>query len=154
MIRDYTNNTCIMKASEIKLSYRRKSTGILISNSNDVQKVFRTFWDKSSIDLYESFAVMFLSRRNEVLGIQKISVGGLAACYVDVKKIMQAALLTNSASIILSHNHPSGNLKASNEDIRITLNIKDACQLLNLTLLDHIILTSESYLSMADDGLM
>jgi DNA repair protein RadC len=65
---------------------------------------------------------------------------------------MQAALLSNATSIILAHNHPSGNLKPSAEDLKVTQNIKNASEFLNIKLLDHCILTSTQYLSFADDG--
>jgi DNA repair protein RadC len=97
---------------------------------------------------------MFLSRSNEVQGILKVSEGGIDACIVDCRKIFQGALLANSCSIILAHNHPSGNLKPSAKDIQITKEIKKAGELLRISVLDHIILTSEGYLSLADEGLL
>ena len=88
-----------MKASEVKLSYKRKSTGITIKSSMDGESVFRRYWDINSLDYYESFCVMYLSRRNEVLGVMRVSEGSIEACIVDVRKIFQGALLTNSSSI-------------------------------------------------------
>ena len=97
---------------------------------------------------------MFLSRKNEVLGIMKISEGSIDACLVDVRRIFQGALLTNSSSIILAHNHPSGGLKPSPQDLNITREINKASKFLKIKLLDHLILTSDSYLSMSDEGIM
>ncbi|MBK8501971.1 MAG: JAB domain-containing protein [Saprospiraceae bacterium] len=143
-----------MKASEIKLTYRRKSTGIKITSSKDIDRLLRSYWDVHTIDYYESFVVVYLSRSNEVLGIHKIADGSLDACLVDIRKIMQGALLSNSASIILAHNHPSGNLKPSNQDIKLTSEIKKAGEILKIQVLDHLIITSVSYLSLADEGII
>ncbi|MGE8512960.1 MAG: JAB domain-containing protein, partial [Chryseobacterium culicis] len=82
----------------------------------------------------------------------KISESGISSTIVDVRIIMQAALLCNASAVILAHNHPSGNLNPSNEDLKITQNIKNASIFLNIQLLDHCILTSEDYLSFADEG--
>lgn len=76
-----------MKATEVKLVYKRKSTGIKISCSQDASNAFRDFWDKGSMDHCESFVVMFLSRSNEVQGILKVSEGGIDSCVVDCRKI-------------------------------------------------------------------
>ncbi len=143
-----------MKASEIKLSYKRKSTGIIITSSKDVESVLRNYWNEDSLDYFESFVVIYLSRKNEVLGVMKISDGSIEACIVDPRRIFQGALLTNSSSIILAHNHPSGNLKPSSNDIKITNQIKEGSELLKIKVLDHVILTTESYFSFADDGMI
>ena len=84
----------------------------------------------------------------------KVSEGAIDACIVDTRRIFQGALLTNSSSIIVAHNHPSGALKPSSQDIRITKEIKSAGEILKIKVLDHLILTSDGYYSMADDGLM
>ena len=143
-----------MKASEIKLAYTRKSSGIKIHSSQDAEKALRNYWDVDTMDFFESFVVMYLSKSHEILGIMKIADGCLDACLVDVRKIMQGALLTNSASIIIAHNHPSGNLKASGADYKLTEDIKKAGSILKIHLLDHLILTSQTYMSFADEGLI
>jgi len=88
------------------------------------------------------------------LGIKKISECGISSTLVDVRIIMQAALLCNASGIIVSHNHPSGNLKPSGCDIKMTTQIKEAAKVLSFTLLDHVILTSDSHFSFADDGMI
>ena len=143
-----------MKASEVKLTYTRKSTGVKITQSKDAAAVFRNFWDSNQIDYFEIFVVMFLSRSHEVLGIMRVTEGCLDACLVDPRKIFQGALLANSSSIVVAHNHPSGNLKPSNQDLRITKELQDAGTFLKIKVLDHLILTSESYTSFADEGLI
>lgn len=143
-----------MKASEVKLSYRRKSHGITVASSHDVDKLLRSYWNRDSLDFYESFVVVYLSRSNEVLGIHRIADGSIDGCLVDIRLIMQGALLTNSSGIILAHNHPSGNLKPSEQDIRLTREIKKAGEFLKIRVLDHIIITSITYTSLADEGLI
>ncbi|MCT4234997.1 JAB domain-containing protein [Elizabethkingia anophelis] len=139
--------------NEIKLSYSRKGNSEkLISCSRDAVDVFRQYFDHDEIDYRESFFTLYLNQANKVLGIKKISESGISSTIVDVRIIMQAALLCNATAIILAHNHPSGNLKPSNEDLKITQNIKDASNFLNIKLLDHCILTSTDYMSFADDG--
>ncbi|WP_415326334.1 JAB domain-containing protein [Chryseobacterium sp. MMS23-Vi53] len=139
--------------NEIKLSYSRKgNSDKLISNSQDAVDVFRQHFDHDEIDYRESFFALYLNQSNKVLGIRKISESGISSTIVDVRIIMQAALLCNASSLILAHNHPSGNLKPSGEDLKITHNIKCASEFLNIKLLDHFILTSTDYLSFADEG--
>ena len=96
--------------------------------------------------------VLFLNQANQVLGYTQISEGGITETSVDVRMILQAALLTNSVSLILAHNHPSGNLKPSTLDIELTRCIKEAAKLMRINVLDHIIMTSESYYSFSDEG--
>ena len=139
--------------NEIKLSYSRKgNSDKVISNSYDAAEVFRQHFDSNEIDYRESFFALYLNQSNKVLGIRKISESGISSTIVDVRIIMQTALLCNASSIIVAHNHPSGNLKPSNEDLKITKNIKNASEFLNIKLLDHCILTSTDYLSFADNG--
>ena len=139
--------------NEIKLSYSRKGNSEkLITNSRDAVDVFRQHFDKDEIDYRESFFALYLNQANKVLGIRKISESGIASTVVDVRIIMQAALLCNATGIIVANNHPSGNLKPSAEDMKVTQNIKEASKFLNIQLLDHCILTSTHYISFADDG--
>lgn len=139
--------------NEIKLSYSRKGNcERLITTSRDAVKIFKEHFDSDEMDYRESFFALYLNQANRVLGIKKISESGISATIVDVRIIMQAALLCNASGIILAHNHPSGNLKPSKEDLNITQKIKEASQFLNIQLLDHCILTSTAYISFADDG--
>ncbi|WP_251040662.1 JAB domain-containing protein [Chryseobacterium sp. ISL-6] len=141
--------------NEIKLSYYRKGNSErLITNSKDAVDVFREHFDSDEIDYRESFYTLYLNQANKVLGIKRISECGITSAIVDVRLIMQAALLCNASSIILAHNHPSGNLKPSAEDVKITQNIKAASKFLNIQLLDHCILTSTEYTSFSDEGML
>ncbi|MDQ8141535.1 JAB domain-containing protein [Chryseobacterium sp. CFS15] len=139
--------------NEIKLTYTRKGNcEKTILTSRDAVQVFRQYFDSDEIDYRESFFALYLNQSSKVLGIRKISESGISSTIVDIRIIMQTALLCNASSIIVAHNHPSGNLKPSNEDLKITKNIKNASEFLNIKLLDHCILTSTDYLSFADNG--
>jgi DNA repair protein RadC len=142
------------QVSEIKVSYTDKvkaSERAKITCSKDAAHIFNEIF-KDCMQHHEEFYVMLLNRGNKVLGVSCISKGGIAGTVVDVKIILQTALKTNASSLIVSHNHPSGNLTASREDIKVTEKLKSACQLLDLSLLDHLIVTDEGYLSFADEG--
>lgn len=141
--------------NEIKLSYSRKGNcERSISSSRDAVDIFRAHFDADQMDYRESFFALYLDQANKVLGIKKISECGISSTLVDVRIIMQAALLCNASGIIVSHNHPSGNLKPSSADIQMTAKIKDAAKILDIALLDHVVLTSDSHFSFADDGMI
>lgn len=93
-----------------------------------------------------------MNKANRVLGICPISEGGINETSADIRIIMQAAILGNASGIILAHNHPSGNAKPSLQDDQITQKIREISQLIGITLLDHLIITDESYYSYADEG--
>lgn len=141
--------------NEIKLSYSRKGNcERSISSSRDAVDVFREHFDAGEMDYMESFFALYLNQANKVLGIKKISECGISSTLVDVRIIMQAALLCNASGIIVAHNHPSGNLKPSSADIKMTVQIREAAKILSMNLLDHVILTSDSHFSFADEGII
>jgi DNA repair protein RadC len=98
----------------------------------------------------EEFKMLLLNRSNVALGIMDVSKGGITGTVTDVRIIMQAAIKANASGIIVCHNHPLGNLNPSESDIKITKKIKDAYNLLDIQLLDHLIIISEDYFSYAD----
>ncbi len=100
----------------------------------------------------EHFYLMTLNRANTIIKMNCISQGGFSATVADPKLIFKCALEQNASSIILAHNHPSGNLKPSQEDLNLTTKISEAGKLLDLSLLDHIIIAGETYTSFADSG--
>ena len=105
--------------------------------------------------LYEKFYVVFLRKANNICGFAEVSSGGQAGTVVDVKQLFTRSLMANAAAIIVSHNHPSGNLQPSQADIDLTKRIKSAGLLLDLPCLDHIIMTEfKGYYSFADQGMM
>lgn len=146
-----------IKVAEVMLSYKttvKASDRPQINTSEDVYRVLQDNWNYEVIEFIEEFKVMLLNRANRVLGIVPISVGGTAGTIADPKIIYVAALKMNAASVVLCHNHPSGNLKASRADIELTKKLKNAGEFLDLPILDHIILTKDGFLSFADEGLM
>lgn len=146
-----------IKVSEIEVSYKRPvhSDSLLkISSSEEAQICFRKYWGKKKMDYSEKFMALYLNRANRVIGWSRISNGGLNGTVADPKIIFQIALKTNATSIILAHNHPSGNCKPSEVDIRLTKKIQEGGNFLDLPVLDHLILTSESYYSFADENMM
>lgn len=106
------------------------------------------------IELMEKFKCMFLNRANRVLGIYELSTGGISGTVADSRLVFAAALKINSSKIIISHNHPSGNLKPSKEDENLTARLKEGGRLLDIPILDHLIITREGYFSFADEGLL
>ena len=145
------------EVAEIQISYKSKVKPSLrpkISSSKDAYEILVRSWDESKIDFVEQFKVILLSRANKVLGIYEVSTGGVSGTVADPKLIFAAALKANSSSILLSHNHPSGNLKPSQQDILLTSKIKEAGKFLELPVIDHLIVTSEGYYSFADEGLL
>ena len=97
---------------------------------------------------------MLLNRANKVLGIYPVSKGGVSGTLVDPKLIFSVALKCNASSIILAHNHPSGNLFPSENDKELTQKLKSAGNFLDIKVLDHLIITPEGYFSFADEGLL
>ena len=145
------------KVAEVQLSYKttvKASERPQINTSDDVYRVLKENWNYEIIEFIKEFKVLLLNRANRVIGIVPISVGGTAGTIADPKVIFVSALKCNASSIVLCHNHPSGNLKPSQADIELTKKLKNAGQFLDLPILEHIILTKESYLSFADEGLM
>lgn len=145
-----------MKIAEIKITYKMKipaSKLPVIQESNEAVEYFRTIWEIDKIEHVESFFLMLLNRANKVIGWSKISEGGINGTVADPKVIFQIALKANATSIIVAHNHPSGNKEPSESDERLTKKIKNAGKFLDLNLLDHLILTSEDYYSFAEENI-
>lgn len=142
--------------SEISINYKpfiQLSSLSPIINSKDAEAHFRSVWSNKMQYVEETY-VLLLNRANKPLGFSKISIGGTTGTVVDVKVVFQTALKANANSIILCHNHPSGNLKPSEADIKITKAIKEAGKLMDIPLADHLIITHEGYYSFADEGMI
>ena len=145
------------EVAEIQLAYKsnvKPSQRPKITGSKDAYQVFKESWDDSRLELVEQFKAMFTNRANKVLGILEVSTGGISGTVADPRLIFVAALKICASGVILSHNHPSGNLAASQADMELTRKIKEAGKFLEIQLLDHIIITSEGYFSFADEGLV
>jgi DNA repair protein RadC len=135
---------------------RRRGTSVL--NEKPLVKDSKTafiLFQKELGDLnYENFCVLLLNRANKVLKIVRISDGGITGTVVDQRKVFKVALDNNATSIILGHNHPSGQLTPSAADIDLTKKMKAAGETLDLPVLDHIIVGDGNYYSFADEGIM
>lgn len=144
------------KLAEITINYKpHLSLSELpkVSNSKDAEKHFRRVWSDKMQHIEEAL-LLLLNRANKVVGFSKISLGGTTGAVVDLKVVFQTALKANAQSIILCHNHPSGNLKPSEADKTLTKHLKDAGKLMEIPILDHLIITSEGFFSFADEGLL
>ena len=143
----------ISVVAALELGKRRKQEEIIssqsIKSSKDVYEIFEPLVS----DLpHEEFWILLLNRSNRIIGKSKVSQGGVAGTVIDTKLIMKSAIENLASSIILCHNHPSGNLNPSGSDIDITNKIKTAANCLDMKLLDHIIVTDHSYYSFLDEG--
>ena len=103
---------------------------------------------------HEEFWVLFLNRSNKIIDRMKLSQGGISGTVTDVRIVMKKAVESLASGIIVCHNHPSGNLNPSESDTRITQKIKDAGNLMDIQLLDHLIISGKDYYSFADNGLL
>lgn len=150
-------NSNWLVASEIELIYKSKvkaSERPRIESSYSAFEVALKAWDENKIELLEQFKVLMLSNNNRVLGVLEISSGGITGTVVDLRLIFAALLKAKATAFILVHNHPSGKLQPSDADRQITQKIKQASQILDIALLDHLIITPESYYSFADQGVL
>ncbi len=135
---------------------RRRSAGELLTKtvirtSGDIARYLKALLQDYS---YEVFAVVFLNRANKIIDFQIISKGGLTGTVADPRIILKKAIEAEACSLVLSHNHPSGNLKPSKADEELTAKIKSAAAFLDIRVADHIIVSDEGYFSFADEGLL
>lgn len=148
----------LYQIAEIELVYKSKvkaSDRPQITEARDAFKILFNTWDHNKIDLVEQFKVLLLNRANKVLGIIEVSSGGLTGTVADPRIILAAGIKAAAVSLIICHNHPSGNLRPSKADEQLTQKIKEAGYLLDIKLLDHLIITGdETYFSFADEGLL
>lgn len=141
-------------AAALELGRRRESSDVqklVFNSSGDLAKYLQTqLKDKP----HEVFAVAFLNRANKINHLEIVSQGGITGTVADPRIILKKALQHNAVSIVLCHNHPSGSLKPSRADESLTKKIKEAASLLDITILDHIIVSEEGYYSFADEGIL
>lgn len=141
------------EVAEIKVSYKTTNTPkIKITSVNKAFEVLLNSWDLDTIELQEEFKVLLLNRANEVLGIYPLSKGGITGTVVDSRLIFAVALKCNATGILLCHNHPSGNLKPSDADVTLTKSIKKCADFLDITLIDHLIITKNGFFSFSNEG--
>jgi DNA repair protein RadC len=145
------------RVAEVELVYKTKvkpSQRPKIGTVKDCYELLKQLWNENTIEMQEEFKVMLLNRGNKVIGVYEASSGGLTGTVADPRLILAAAIKSLAVSIILSHNHPSGNLKPSRADEELTQKIKVAASYHDIRVIDHIIITSEGYYSFADEGLL
>lgn len=137
----------------MELGRRRREEDVMdrkkITSSKDVFEVFQPNMADSQ---YEEFWILLLNRANKIIGKYQVSQGGVSGTIADPKRIFNLALSNLASGIILCHNHPSGNIKPSEQDIKLTNKIASGAKYMDINLLDHIILGDENYYSFADDN--
>lgn len=146
------------QVAEIQVTYSSKvdlSKCPMVSSSRDSEAVLRDLWTPGTMEMIEEFVILILNRGNKVKAVYRVSKGGIAGTVVDVPIVMAAAVKTLASSIILCHNHPSGNLQPSQADIDLTKKMCSAGKIMGIPVLDHIILAPDrGYYSFADEGMI
>lgn len=143
--------------AEVKLSYSTKikaSDRVRLTNPRDVYSVLNLVYADYSVDHIEHFVVVLLDRANKVLGYGVASIGGVNSTVVDLRVVFQFAILGNATGIIVSHNHPSGEVNPSEEDKNMTKKLIKGCEILGFAFVDHVIYTKDKYFSFAEEGLI
>lgn len=142
-------------AAALELGRRRQQAGALerraFNSSKDAADFLMPMLQDSEI---ERFCVLYLNNSNKLLAYEIVSEGTQRAALVDVRVIMKSCLRYMACKMIVAHNHPSGIMKASSADIKLTQKIRDGAQLFDIELLDHLIVANNTYLSLRDEGLM
>ncbi len=139
---------------EITLKYKRsKNTHTYtLKSSSATYELLKEIYDADTLDYLESSITLYLNRANKCIGWHRLSQGGISGTVIDHRILFATALKCGASAIIISHNHPSGNLMPSTIDDKLTQRIKEAGTLLEIALLDHIIVTSDGYYSYSDEG--
>jgi len=155
MKRNLTQLKTDWTVAELEIKYNTTNkTKVTIDNYETSFMVLSAMWDKSLISLQEQFGVLYLNRANEVIAFRLIGTGSGKCCTVDIKLIASLALRCMAHSVIIAHNHPSGNKRPSENDVSITYRISQALKLFDILLLDHIIITEKEYYSLKENGIM
>lgn len=148
----------ITNLGEVDVIYRYKNTlndRPEIKTAEDALGIFKQLFISEKLGLQEQFVVIYLNRCNKVIGTSNLFVGGISGTVVDMKILLSVGIKLMATSILVSHNHPSGNLQPSDADIKLTKRIMQALECLDMTLLDHLIISPEfKYLSFANEGLL
>ncbi len=141
---------------ELAVSYTRSGKRQFgkITSSKDAADFIRETFGEGQVELQEQFIVLYLNQANEIIGYYKHSKGAINATVADIRIVLATALKALAVSMVIAHNHPSGNLKPSRADEQLTDKIKQSSTLMDVKLLDHIIVTRDGYYSFADEGLL
>ena len=146
------NTPNLFSFNEVQVTYHTKQLGPKLRSSRDTYEFMIDRWE--NIEYCEKFYVILLNRANNVKGVAFISEGSVGGTIADPKKIFQIALKANASYIILCHNHPSNSTRPSAPDKAVTDKCKEAGRFLDLPVIDHVIVSKDSYFSFADEGLM
>ena len=141
---------------EITVSYKdnvRISERATVKTTEDAAKILSVAFE-GCMEHHEEAYVLFLNKARRVLGISCISKGGISGTAMDIRIILQAALKSSASCLLVSHNHPSGSLTPSSEDMAVTKSLQRGCEAVGIHMDDHIVMTSEGYMSFADEGLL
>lgn len=142
---------------ELQLIYKQKfcpADRPKITSSEDAYKCLLGIWNLEVISFIEEFKILLLNRANRVMGVYSVSSGGICGTVADPRVIFAVALKACAVGLILAHNHPSGNLTPSQQDVELTQKLEKAGTFLDITILDHIILTPEGYYSFKDSDII
>ena len=143
--------------SEIEITYRNQvpfQNRVKVNSPYTASRLLRQHWDEDKIELVEQFKVMMFDHAQHCLGISTLSSGGITACPVDIRLLFATALKCRATSILLAHNHPSGVCKFSYVDEELTHRICEAGRILDIPVLDHLLLTADSFRSMSEDDIL
>ena len=144
-----------LKVTEISVSYKSKQKACdrpQVKTSKQAYEILKANWS-DQISLVEEFNILLLDRSNKVMSFANLFKGGISATVVDLKIVFATALKARASAIIMAHNHPSGSTQPSEADFALTRKFKQAGELLEMKVLDHLILSGEeSYYSFADSG--
>lgn len=146
----YKSMLCEVKPKYITTEHHR----VKITCAKDAYKEMLMHFDTDTLEYQEEVVVLYLNRANNTIGMQKLSKGGIAGSVVDGKILYSMALQTGASGIILAHNHPSGNIKPSDSDLKLTANLKQFGKLIDISLIDHLIISNNKFFSLADKGLI
>jgi DNA repair protein RadC len=138
----------------MELGRRREKSPVLKTSIRSSAEVATFLQSRLKDRLTEVFAVAFLNRANKVNHLEVISEGGVTGTVADPRVIFKKALQYNAVSLILCHNHPSGNLQPSRADEELTIKLREAARFFDMQVLDHVIVSEEGYFSFADEGLI
>lgn len=151
---DGLNGEVFYKQVDLVEKEIKKANVEKLNNSRSVANFLRTYAFENNVETYEQFYVIYLDRALNVVGLHHVSKGGIVGTVADIKLISEAALKVLASSVILSHNHPSGNLTPSQADINLTKNTKEALKTFEIAVVDHIIITKDSHYSFADESML
>jgi len=140
--------------SEVSISYSltvHPSDRHVIKSSSQCYDMLIPFFG-AEMETREMMFVVLMNTSAQVIGVYKVSSGGICATVADIRLILHAAVMSLATRIIIAHNHPTGNLTPSDADINVTKKLKECAELLDIDVLDHLIISNYGYMSLSDEG--